>query len=149
MTDKPRNWQADMKLSEQAKGWTYEITFNGEGNIVAKDANYTFAQVIAGDIGISNAEIILDGLEALPYWLQQYAELQREYERFQQVAKGWNDDLTKAEAEIEQKDAEIYHLKKSIEALLMHREAQVHREPELTRVHPEQASFLQGKGDKL
>ncbi|WP_261990976.1 hypothetical protein [Paenibacillus polymyxa] len=109
-----RNWQEDMKLSEQAKGWTYEITFNGEGNIVAKDANYTFAQVIAGDVGMSNAEIILDGLEALPYWLQQYAQLQREYERFQQVAKGWNDDLTAAESLIQQKDAEIERLNKII-----------------------------------
>ncbi|QYK61816.1 hypothetical protein [Paenibacillus sp. S25] len=97
MTDKPRNWQEDVKLSEKAKCWTYEITFNGEGNIVAKDADYAFAQVIAGDVGISNAEIILDGLEALPYWLQQYAALEREYERFQKAAMGWNDDLTAAE----------------------------------------------------
>ncbi|WP_025715974.1 hypothetical protein [Paenibacillus sp. 1-18] len=96
MTDKPRNWQEDMKLSEQAKGWTYEITFNGEGNIVAKDANYTFAQVIAGDVGISNAEVILDGLEALPYWLQQYAA---------------------AESLIQQKDAEIAAAEKAYEGL--------------------------------
>ncbi|UMR33691.1 hypothetical protein MJ749_13375 [Paenibacillus polymyxa] len=114
MTDKQRNWQEDMKLSEQAKGWTYEITFNGEGNIVAKDANYTFAQVIAGDVGMSNAEIILDGLEALPYWLQQYAALEREYERFQKAAMGWNDDLTAAESFIQQKDAEIARLNKII-----------------------------------
>ncbi|MEC4566751.1 hypothetical protein L8C07_12415 [Paenibacillus sp. CMAA1739] len=41
----------------------------------------------------------------------QQPDIQREYERFQQVAKGWNDDLTKAEAEIEQKDAEIAKIK--------------------------------------
>lgn len=34
---------------------------------------------------------------ALPYWLQQYAALEREYERFQKAAMGWNDDLTAAE----------------------------------------------------
>ncbi|KAF6618281.1 hypothetical protein HFE03_03530 [Paenibacillus sp. EKM102P] len=150
-----RNWQEDMKLSEQAKGWIYEITFNGEGNIVAKDANYTFAQVIAGDVGMSNAEIILDGLEALPYWLQQYAALEREYERFQKAAMGWNDDLTKAEAEIEQKDAEITKLRSAIAFSIA--EYELHENPGAaaecmwqilyTHVQPKQASLLQDKGD--
>ncbi|WP_263560015.1 hypothetical protein [Paenibacillus polymyxa] len=35
--------------------------------------------------------------EPLEYWLQQYAALEREYERFQKAAMGWNDDLTAAE----------------------------------------------------
>ncbi|MNC46238.1 hypothetical protein D3C75_952480 [compost metagenome] len=43
-----------------------------------------------------------------------------------------------SESLIQQKDREIYHLKKSIEALLMHRGMdQVHNEPDLTRVQPE------------
>ncbi|RTZ38182.1 hypothetical protein EJ573_02985 [Paenibacillus polymyxa] len=49
--------------------------------------------------------------EPLEYWLQQYAALEREYERFQKAAMGWNDDLTAAESLIQQKDAEIERLK--------------------------------------
>ncbi|OMF49369.1 MULTISPECIES: hypothetical protein [Paenibacillus] len=134
-------------------------------------------------ISQNDSDFIIASREALPYWLQQYAALQREYERFQQVAKGWNDDLITAEERhaaadrdragaykaleqaerrkrieeekneilknnikvisdnliqveslIQQKDAEIYHLKKSIEALLMHKGSQVHDEPDLTHV---------------
>nr|WP_206704027.1 hypothetical protein [Paenibacillus polymyxa] len=137
-----------MKLSEQAKGWTYEITFNGEGNIVAKDANYTFAQVIAGNVGMSNAEIILDGLEALPYWLQEAEKWRIEafrkyptpdaYEAACAALEKHRARADQAEYLIQQKDAEIYHLKKSIEALLMH--SKVHDEPDLTHVQPEHTS---------
>ncbi|MEE4578801.1 hypothetical protein [Paenibacillus polymyxa] len=115
-----RNWQEDMKLSEQAKGWTYEITFNGEGNIVAKDANYTFAQVIAGDVGMSNAEIILDGLEALPYWLQEAEKWRIEafrkyptpdaYEAACAALEKHRARADQAESLIQQKDAEISRL---------------------------------------
>ncbi|URJ45157.1 hypothetical protein MF628_004939 [Paenibacillus polymyxa] len=131
-----RNWQEDMELSEQAKGWTFEITFNDEGNIVAKDANYTFAQVIAGDVGISNAEIILDGLEALPYWLQQakfekeramgnynwakYEERRADEATERHKAASRDRDavykkLNEAESLIQQKDAEIAELKRLAE----------------------------------
>ncbi|MNW33539.1 hypothetical protein D3C74_105030 [compost metagenome] len=57
---------------------------------------------------------IADQPDITSYWLQQYAALEREYERFQKATMGWNDDLTKAEAEIEQKDAEIARLTKVI-----------------------------------
>ncbi|MMZ47226.1 hypothetical protein D1872_88620 [compost metagenome] len=125
MKDKPRNWQEDMKLSEQAKGWTYEITFNGEGNIVAEDANYTFAQVIAEDIGISNAEIILDGLEALSYWLQEAEKWRIEafrkyptpdaYEAACAALEKHRARADRAESLIQQKDAEIAELKRLAE----------------------------------
>ncbi|WP_029516268.1 hypothetical protein [Paenibacillus polymyxa] len=62
---------------------------------------------------------IADQPDITTYWLQQYAA---------------------AESLIQQKDAEIYHLKMSIEALLMHRGTQVHDEPDLTHVQPEHAS---------
>ncbi|PPQ49101.1 hypothetical protein C5G87_06920 [Paenibacillus peoriae] len=66
MTDKPRNWQEDMKLCERY----------GDSDIPYNASEFSVA---------------------LPYWLQQYAALKREYERFQKAAMGWNDDLTAAE----------------------------------------------------
>lgn len=58
---------------------------------------------------------IADQPDITTYWLQQYAALEREYERFQKDAMGWNDDLTKAEYLIQQKDAEINRLKSQLE----------------------------------
>ncbi|OMF50857.1 hypothetical protein [Paenibacillus peoriae] len=90
MTDKPRNWQEDMKLCERY----------GDSDIPYNASEFS---------------------KALPYYLQQYDIELRGRKRWAEVARGLGDDLKQAESLIQQKDAEIYHLKKSIEALLMHR----------------------------
>ncbi|MEC4569330.1 hypothetical protein L8C07_25625 [Paenibacillus sp. CMAA1739] len=132
MTDKQRNWQEDMKMCHKATPGPWVIVTDdfGEDDVCyvptelksrngMRVVSYEGGFVPIHDIWnaeqlYDNARLIAESREALPYWLQQYAALEREYERFQQVAKGWNDDLTKAEAEIERKDAEIARLNKII-----------------------------------
>ncbi|MBP1312312.1 hypothetical protein JOD82_005457 [Paenibacillus sp. 1182] len=97
MTDKPRNWQEDMDKVNAFKHARSCVNIPKYQTMPSIETPY----------------------EPLEYWLQQYAALEREYERFQKAAMGWNNDLTKAEAEIQQKDAEIARLKKSIEGLRM------------------------------
>lgn len=99
--------------------------------------------------------------EPLEYWLQQYAALEREYERFQKAAMGWNDDLTAAESLIQQKDAEISAIKNmlldAIGCLTMFGNEKCEEQArriardlrKLTHVQPEHTSLLQDKGDKL
>ncbi|MEC0233574.1 hypothetical protein P4H71_04290 [Paenibacillus kribbensis] len=91
-------------------------------------------------ISQNDTDFILAAREALPYWLQQVMKLEKELEESELVnwmrecklaterheAASRDRDavykkLNEAESLIQQKDAEIYHLKKSIEALLMHR----------------------------
>ncbi|WP_318626909.1 hypothetical protein [Paenibacillus polymyxa] len=111
MTDKPRNWQEDMKLCQKAT----------DGLDMIRGEKQVFTQCGFEDQRVADFEkeddaiFMIEAREALPYWLQQYAALEREYERFQKAARGWNDDLTKAEAEIERKDAEIAELKRLAE----------------------------------
>ncbi|MEK3950947.1 hypothetical protein MHB46_21485 [Paenibacillus sp. FSL H7-0703] len=83
--------------------------------------------------------------EPLEYWLQQYAALEREYERFQQVAKGWNDDLTAAESLIQQKDAEIASLRSGIEKAIA--EYELHEEPGAAAECMWQILYTHGTGD--
>jgi hypothetical protein len=138
MTDKPRLIDAD-KLIKQLQ-----------------DNRDLFAEDKVGSPSYNMGRI--DSYHTMITWINnghfdpdppQQPDIQVGGRNWAEVARGLYNDYVAAQSLIQQKDAEIYHLKKSIEALLMHREAQVHREPELTRVHPEQASFLQGKGDKL
>ncbi|MBY0024531.1 hypothetical protein H7K28_15075 [Paenibacillus polymyxa] len=66
--------------------------------------------------------------EPLEYWLQQYAALEREYERFQQVAKGWNDDLTTAEerhAAADRDRAGAYKALEQAESLIQRKDTEI------------------------
>ncbi|MFD1179497.1 hypothetical protein ACFQ3W_24815 [Paenibacillus puldeungensis] len=67
MTKQVRDWHKDMELVAEAATWEFELTFDGEGNIV-KDT-----QIIAENVGASHAGTIFNAFEALLYWLQQYA----------------------------------------------------------------------------
>ncbi|QYK68288.1 hypothetical protein [Paenibacillus sp. S02] len=121
MTDKPRNWQEDMNgcAGLPPTPWAWVETDEGEwiedSNqeiVIGSECEYIFDDLLGGNVRKEAfMRFMINAPEALPYWLQQYAELQREYERFQQVAKGWNDDLTAAESLIQQKDADIARLK--------------------------------------
>ncbi|MEE4566846.1 hypothetical protein V2U94_04315 [Paenibacillus polymyxa] len=98
MTDKPRLIDADKLLkwieeSPEAEG------FWGEGEMTVQ-ATQSFDNL---DDAIALGKFDPD--------LPQQPDIQREY---QQVAKGWNDDLTAAESLIQQKDAEIERLNKII-----------------------------------
>ncbi|MGM1023448.1 MAG: hypothetical protein ACQEXV_23680 [Bacillota bacterium] len=157
-----RNWQEDMKLCQKATPGPWNIVTDdfGEDDVCyiptelraqngTKVISYEGGFVPIHDVWSAeqlhaNAKLISESREALPYWLQQYAALKREYERFQKAAMGWNNDLTKAESLIQQKDAEIARLKKSIEGLRL-----ITKIERSTRVQPEHTSFLRDKGDKL
>ncbi|MGR6763179.1 hypothetical protein ACU1JV_15180 [Paenibacillus sp. T2-29] len=102
MTDKPRLIDADKLLkwieeSPEAEG------FWGEGEMTVQ-ATQSFDNL--------DDAIALGKFDPDP---PQQPDIQREYERFQQVAMGWNDDLTKAESLIQLKDAEIAVLKRLAE----------------------------------
>ncbi|KAF6578321.1 hypothetical protein G9G54_13675 [Paenibacillus sp. EKM212P] len=74
----------------------------------------------------------------LEYWLQQYAALEREYERFQKAAMGWNDDLTAVEKAYE-----------GLQANCVSRgeyEATLKKLDDMTKAYH---ALLQDKGDKL
>ncbi|MEE4581547.1 hypothetical protein [Paenibacillus polymyxa] len=76
-----------------------------------------------------------DGVEKRLYFLD------TENEILKRNIKVLVDTQKESESLIQQKDAEIYHLKKSIEALLMHRGmTKIHDEPDLTHVQAEHAS---------
>ncbi|MGO4953009.1 hypothetical protein [Paenibacillus sp. DRB1-1] len=150
MTDKPRNWQEDMKLCQEATGELDMI--RGEKQVFTQCGFED--QRVADFEKEEDAIFMIEACEALPYWIKQS---QKEKERADQArerhaAASRDRDavykkLEEAESLIQQKDAEIYHLKKSIEALLMHKGAHVHDEPDLTHVQLEHASLLQDKGD--
>ncbi|SEI76247.1 hypothetical protein [Paenibacillus polymyxa] len=115
MTDKQRNWQEDMKMCHKATPGPWVIVTDdfGEDDVCyvptelksrngMRVVSYEGGFVPIHDIWnaeqlYDNARLIAESREALPYWLQQYAALEREYERFQKAAMGWNDDLTAAE----------------------------------------------------
>ncbi|WP_348624251.1 hypothetical protein ABFT51_03305 [Paenibacillus peoriae] len=120
-----RNWQEDMNgcagLPPTPWAWvsTEEAEWIEDSNqeiVIGSEFEYIFDDLLGPNVRKEAfMRFMINAPEALPYWLQQYAALEREYERFQKAAIGWNDDLTKAEAEIEQKDAEINRLKSQLE----------------------------------
>ncbi|MEK5142565.1 hypothetical protein [Paenibacillus sp. FSL M7-0134] len=116
-----RNWQEDMNLCLKVdEAWSREL-------------------------------FIADQPDITIYWLQQYDIELRGRIRWSEVAKGLGDDLEQQGKEmirlqkvIQQKDAEIARLKKSIEGLQL-----ITKIERSTRVQPEHTSFLRDKGNKL
>jgi hypothetical protein len=107
MTVEQRNWQEDMNgcagLPPTPWAWvsTEEAEWIEDSNqeiVIGSEDEYIFDDLLGGNVRKEAfMRFMINAPEALPYWLQQYAALEREYERFQQVSKGWNDDLTAAE----------------------------------------------------
>ena len=60
-----RDWQKDMELCQQAKDWEFYLTFDGCGDIEENGST------IASVVGVIQADIIFNALEALPHWLKE------------------------------------------------------------------------------
>lgn len=147
-----RNWQEDMNgcTGLPPTPWAWVETDIGEwiedSNqeiVIGSEDEYIFDDLLGPNVKKEAfMRFMINAPEALSYWLQQYAALQREYERFQQVAKGWNDDFQALEAEVDEAKAETARLKKTIEGMQLIRKIE-----KSTRVQPEHTSFLQDKGN--
>lgn len=116
MTDKPRNWQEDMKLCQKATGELDMI--RGEKQVFTQCGFED--QRVADFEKEEDAIFMIEAREALPYWIKQS---QKEKERADQArerhaAASRDRDavykkLEEAESIIQQKDAEIERLKQS------------------------------------
>ncbi|MFS8215652.1 hypothetical protein [Paenibacillus sp. S29] len=179
MTDKPRNWQEDMKLCQKATGELDMI--RGEKQVFTQCGFED--QRVADFEKEEDAIFMIEAREALPYWIKQS---QKEKERADQArerhaAASRDRDavykkLEDAESLIQQKDAEIAELKRLAEfwesqysdATTHGDETEERLNAEIsrlkksieglrlitkiersTRVQPEHTSFLRDKGDKL
>ncbi|MEK5089068.1 hypothetical protein MKY98_19390 [Paenibacillus sp. FSL M8-0228] len=161
MTDKPRNWQEDMNgctglpptpwawVSTEEAEW---IEDSKQEIVIGSEFEYIFDDLLGPNVRKEAfMRFMINAPEALPYWLQQYDVELRGRIRWSEVAKGLGDDLEQQGKEmirlqkvIQQKDAEIARLKKSIEGLQL-----ITKIERSTRVQPEHTSFLRDKGDKL
>ncbi|WP_068505737.1 hypothetical protein [Paenibacillus kribbensis] len=74
-----------------------------------KQRNWQEDMKLCGE-GVSPIEFIYESRQALPYWLQQYDIELRGRKRWEEVAKGLQDDLKQAESLIQLKDAEILRM---------------------------------------
>ncbi|APB75607.1 MULTISPECIES: hypothetical protein [Paenibacillus] len=161
MTDKPRNWQEDMNgcAGLPPTPWTWVETDEAEWIedskqeiVIGSEFEYIFDDLLGPNVRKEAfMRFMINAPEALPYWLQQYDIELRGRIRWSEVAKGLGDDLEQQGKEmirlqkvIQQKDAEIARLKKSIEGLQL-----ITKIERSTRVQPEHTSFLRDKGDKL
>ncbi|MHB0944598.1 hypothetical protein ACYCSU_23915 [Paenibacillus sp. ALE1] len=164
MTDKPRNWQEDMNgcagLPPTPWAWvsTEEAEWIEDSNqeiVIGSEDEYIFDDLLGPNVKKEAfMRFMINAPEALPYWLQEAEKWSREafrkyptpdaYEAACAALEKHRARAEQAESLIQQKDAEIAKLKKSVEGMQLIRKIE-----KSTRVQPEHTSFLQDKGDKL
>ncbi|MGR6764470.1 hypothetical protein ACU1JV_21955 [Paenibacillus sp. T2-29] len=153
-----RNWQEDMNgctgLPPTPWAWveTEEAEWIEDSNqeiVIGSEFEYIFDDLLGPNVRKEAfMRFMINAPEALPYWLQQYAALEREYERFRKAAMGWNDDLTKAESLIQQKDAEIAAAEKAYEGLQADCVSRGEYEATLKKLDDMTKAYNALKGDK-
>ncbi|MNW50937.1 Chromosome partition protein Smc [compost metagenome] len=105
------------KIREKADKDTYALAeecVRLEGEL--KTANLAYEGLQANCVSRGEYEATLKKLDDMT---KAYHALQREYERFQQVAKGWNEDFQELETKWTEAKAETARIKKTIEGLKM------------------------------
>ncbi|EHS59428.1 hypothetical protein [Paenibacillus sp. Aloe-11] len=143
-----RNWQEDMNLCMKVdEAWSRELLIADQPDITT----YWLHQAKREKERADAAESDYEALSA------NYDKLKKERDFWETKRTEHKNRADQAESLIQQKDTEIAKLRSAIEKAIA--EYNLYEEPSAaadcmwqilyTHVQPEQASFLQGKGDKL